>query len=187
MTVHVYPQPRDGAGPFAAAILGLIICVVALPVVLLLGGPLLGWFVGTLLWVINWTASNMMTKFALNSGQKAAVGVAGVSMMGRAFTVVIILYIIAARISHPIGLTAAAGLPRGVLVRPDGPRDVVQHAGARAPDADPAGPRRLMTRARFRAAMVAASAGLLAIPAIASANAKFDPSTEFKTNAVHPI
>jgi len=108
MTVHVYPQPRDGAGPFAAAILGLIICVVALPVVLLLGGPLLGWFVGTLLWAANWTVSNMMTKFALNSGQKAAVGVAGVSMMGRAFTVVIILYIIAARISHPIGLTAAA-------------------------------------------------------------------------------
>jgi hypothetical protein len=108
MTVHVYPQPRDGAGPFAAAILGLIICVVALPVVLLLGGPLVGWFVGTLLWVVNWTASNMMTKFALNSGQKAAVGVAGVSMMGRAFLVVITLYIIAARISHPIGLTAAA-------------------------------------------------------------------------------
>jgi hypothetical protein len=108
MTVHVYPQPRDGAGPFAAAILGLIICAVALPVVLLLGGPLAGWFIGTVLWVANWTASNMMTKFALNSGQKAAVGVAGVSMMGRAFTVVIILYIIAARISHPIGLTAAA-------------------------------------------------------------------------------
>ncbi len=108
MTVHVYPQPRDGAGPFAAAILGLIVCVVALPVVLLLGGPLVGWLVGTLLWVANWTASNMMTKFALNSGQKAAVGVAGVSMMGRAFMVVIILYIIAARISHPIGLTAAA-------------------------------------------------------------------------------
>jgi len=37
-----------------------------------------------------------------------------------------------------------------------------------------------MTRARLRAAMVAASAGLLAIPALASANTKFDPSTEFK-------
>jgi len=37
-----------------------------------------------------------------------------------------------------------------------------------------------MTRARLRAAMVAASAGLLAIPAVASANTKFDPSTEFK-------
>lgn len=37
-----------------------------------------------------------------------------------------------------------------------------------------------MTRARLRAAMVAASAGLLAIPAVASANSKFDPSTEFK-------
>ncbi len=37
-----------------------------------------------------------------------------------------------------------------------------------------------MTRARLRAAMVAASAGLLAIPAVASAKTKFDPSTEFK-------
>jgi len=44
-----------------------------------------------------------------------------------------------------------------------------------------------MTRARFRAALAAASAGLLAIPAVASANAKFDPSTEFKTNAYIPI
>jgi hypothetical protein len=108
MTVHVYPQPRDGAAPFTAAILGLIICAVALPVVILLEGPVVGWLVGTVLWVVNWTASNMLNKFALNSGQKAAVGVAGVSMMGRAFTVVIILYIVAARISHPIGLTAAA-------------------------------------------------------------------------------
>jgi len=108
MTVHVYPQPRDGAGPFVAATLGLIICAVALPVVILLEGPVAGWLVGTVLWLVNWTASNMLNKFALNSGQKAAVGVAGVSMMGRAFTVVIILYIVAARISHPIGLTAAA-------------------------------------------------------------------------------
>jgi F-type H+-transporting ATPase subunit a len=39
-----------------------------------------------------------------------------------------------------------------------------------------------MTRARFRAALVAASAVLLAIPAVASAKGKFDPSTEFKAS-----
>ena len=37
-----------------------------------------------------------------------------------------------------------------------------------------------MSPARLRAASLAASVGLLAIPAVASANTKFDPSTEFK-------
>jgi hypothetical protein len=108
MSVALYPPPREGALPFAAAILGLIGCVFALPVVWLLQGPLAGWALGAGLWVLNWTMAQMATKFALKSSQTAAVGVAGVSMMARAFFVVILLYIVAARISHPIGLAAAA-------------------------------------------------------------------------------
>jgi hypothetical protein len=108
MTVSVYPSPREGALPFAAAILGIIVCIVALPVVVLLEGPLVGWALGAGLWVINWTLAQMATKFSIGASPVAGVGVAGGSIMFRAFFVVIVLWIIAVRVSEPIGLTAAA-------------------------------------------------------------------------------
>ena len=78
MTVSVYPSPRDGALPFAAAILGIIVCIVALPVVLLLvHGPLSGWALGAGLWVMNWTLAQMATKFSIGASPAAGVGVAG--------------------------------------------------------------------------------------------------------------
>jgi hypothetical protein len=49
----------------------------------------------------------MATKFAIGASPAAGVGVAGGSIMFRAFFVVIILYIVAVRVSEPIGLTAA--------------------------------------------------------------------------------
>jgi hypothetical protein len=107
MSVAAYPLPRDGALPFAAAILGLIACAVALPVVLLVGGPLAGWALGTGLWVVNWMLAQMAIKFSLGASPAAGVGVAGGSIMFRAFFVVIALWIVAVRISEPIGLTAA--------------------------------------------------------------------------------
>jgi len=109
MTVSVYPSPREGALPFTAAILGIIVCIAALPVVLLVQAPLAGWVLGAGLWVINWTLAQMATKFSINStaSPAAGVGVAGGSIMIRAFLVVVILYAVAIRISHPIGLTAA--------------------------------------------------------------------------------
>jgi hypothetical protein len=107
MTVDVYPSPREGALPFAAAILGIIVCIVALPVVLLLKGPFAGWALGTGLWVVNWTLAQMATRFSLGASPAAGVGVAGGSIMARAFLVVVVLYIVAIRISQPIGLTAA--------------------------------------------------------------------------------
>jgi hypothetical protein len=107
MTVSVYPSPRDGALPFAAAILGIIVCIVALPVVPLVHGPLAGWALGAGLWVINWTLAQMATKFSIGASPAAGVGVAGGSIMVRAFLVVIVLYVVAIRVSQPIGLTAA--------------------------------------------------------------------------------
>lgn len=108
MSVAVYPSPREGALPFAAAILGLIICAIALPMVLIFRGPFAGWLLGTVLWIGNWSVAQMATKISLGtSSPAAAVGISGVSVMARAFVVVIILYAVAARVSQPVGLTAA--------------------------------------------------------------------------------
>ena len=49
----------------------------------------------------------MAVKFSLAASPVAGVGVAGGSIMFRAFFVVIALWIVAVRISEPIGLTAA--------------------------------------------------------------------------------
>jgi hypothetical protein len=107
MSVALYPQPREGALPFAAAILGIIVCVLALPVVWLVYGPIAGWALGTALWVVNWTLSQAATKYALGASPTAAVGVSGVSMMFRAFFVAIVVFIVAVRVSHPVAITAA--------------------------------------------------------------------------------
>jgi hypothetical protein len=107
MSVAVYPSPRQGALPFAAATLGIIVCVLALPVVLLVRGPFEGWAIGTGLWIVNWALAQMTTKFALGFAPAAAVGTSGVSVIGRAWLVAIVLFIVAIRISHPVALTAA--------------------------------------------------------------------------------
>ena len=107
MSVAVYPQPREGALPFAAAILGFIVCVLALPVVWLVYGPIAGWALGTALWTVNWILSTTATKYALGASPTAAVGVSGISMMFRAFFVAIVVFIVAVRVSHAIAVTAA--------------------------------------------------------------------------------
>ena len=83
MTVHVYRITATGRAAFAAATLGIIVCIVALPVVVLLEGPLVGWALGAGLWVINWTLAQMATKFSIGASPVAGVGVAGGSIMFR--------------------------------------------------------------------------------------------------------
>jgi hypothetical protein len=107
MSVALYPQPRDGALPFAAATLGFIVCVLALPVVWLLYGSIAGWALGAGLWTVNWTLSQMATKYALSASPTTAVGVSGISMMFRAFFVAIVIFAVAVRVSHAVGVTAA--------------------------------------------------------------------------------
>jgi hypothetical protein len=107
MSVALYPQPREGALPFAAATLGFIVCVLAAPVVWAVYGPMAGWALGVALWTINWILSQMATKYALASSPTTAVGVSGVSMMFRAFFVAIVVFVVAVRVSHAIAVTAA--------------------------------------------------------------------------------
>lgn len=107
MNSGVYPSPKEGALPFTAAILGTVVAVVALPLVLLAGGPLSGWLLGIGLWIANWSLQLVTTKVSLSATATTAVGVTGISLMARAWITAIILFIVALRVSEPIALTAA--------------------------------------------------------------------------------
>ncbi len=86
----------------------LVACLVALPIVLALGGPLNGWVLGTALWIANWAVQLATAKYALKMGQSAAVGVTGLSFIIRAWTVAGILFITALRFDETVALIAAA-------------------------------------------------------------------------------
>lgn len=107
MNSGVYPSPKEGALPFAAAILGIVVAVIALPLVLLADGPFNGWLLGIGLWIGNWSLQLLTTKVSLNTTATAAVGVTGISLMSRAWITAIILFIVAIRVSEPIAITAA--------------------------------------------------------------------------------
>lgn len=107
MNSGVYPSPKEGALPFAAAILGIVVAVIALPLVLLLDGPFNGWLLGIGLWIGNWSLQLLTTKVSLSTTATAAVGVTGISLMSRAWITAIVLFIVAIRVSEPLAITAA--------------------------------------------------------------------------------
>lgn len=107
MTTAVYPSPREGALPFTAAILGTVVGLIALPIVLLAGGPASGWMLGFGLWVANWLAQLATTKMAAQSAPTTAVGLTGISLMARAWGVAIVLFLVAIRGDKQMALTAA--------------------------------------------------------------------------------
>ena len=86
----------------------LLACLVALPLILALGGPLNGWVLGTALWIANWAVQLTTAKHAMKMGQTAAVGVTGISFIIRAWTVAGVLFITALRFDETVALVGAA-------------------------------------------------------------------------------
>lgn len=86
----------------------LVACLVALPIVLVLGGPLNGWVLGSALWIANWSVQLVTAKHALKMGQTAAVGITGISFIIRAWTVAGVLFITALRFDETVALVGAA-------------------------------------------------------------------------------
>ncbi len=81
--------------------------LLALPVVLLAGGDWSGWFIGYVLWIINWGIANAMAKYSFGMSATAAVGMSGVSFIARAWLTALVLFVIALRYSEEAGLIAA--------------------------------------------------------------------------------
>jgi len=93
---------------FAASSIGIAVALLALPFVLLAGGPIEGWLLGVALWIANWLFALLTGKFSADIEPTFAVGLAGLSFIARAWIVVGVLFVIALRFSEPIALTAAA-------------------------------------------------------------------------------
>ena len=86
--------------------IGVIVAVLCLPFVLLMGGPLNGWVLGVALWSVNWWLQLLTGKLVADTNPTAAVGLAGLSFISRAWLTAIILFVIALRYDEQIGLTA---------------------------------------------------------------------------------
>lgn len=87
--------------------IGLVVGILALPVVLLAGGGIGGWSIGFVLWCVNWGVAIATARWSLGLSATAAVGMSGVSFIARAWLIAIVLFVIALRYSEEAGLTAA--------------------------------------------------------------------------------
>ncbi len=92
---------------FAISTIGLVVVLLALPVVVALGGPVEGWLLGAGLWILNWAGQLFIGRFAVGLRPTAAVGVAGISFIARAWIVAIVLFVFALQVSETAGLVAA--------------------------------------------------------------------------------
>lgn len=103
----VAPYSPPPAGKAALSGIGLIVGLLALPVVLLAGGHWSGWFIGFLLWCANWGIAIATGRWTFGLTATAAVGMSGVSFIARAWLIAIVLFVIALRYSEEVGLIAA--------------------------------------------------------------------------------
>jgi hypothetical protein len=88
------------------AILGFIVLLLALPVVLLLSGPASGWLLGSVLFTGSWLVQRFIGKVSEGLDPTQAVGLTGISSIGRAVVVVMILFVIALKVDETVGLVA---------------------------------------------------------------------------------
>ncbi len=109
MTAAAPHAPEGLRGPLVLLVstVGLIVAILALPVVLALGGPIEGWLLGVGLWLVNWAGQLVTGKLALGMSPTSAVGVAGISFIARAWLVAGALFVVALTVDRVVGLTAA--------------------------------------------------------------------------------
>ena len=79
---------------FAAHNIDAIVAAVALPVFLLAGLPLEGWFWATALWAVNRYVQSVIERRAARMGALSGVGVLGASMLLRPWIGMLVLFLI---------------------------------------------------------------------------------------------
>lgn len=89
------------------AILGFIVLALALPVVLLAGGTFNGWLLGAALFTFSWIVQILIGRVAEGLEPTMAVGLIGISSIGRAVFVVLLLFLFAGKVDRVMGLIGA--------------------------------------------------------------------------------
>jgi hypothetical protein len=85
---------RPTLGTLAAHNVDAILAILALPVFLLAGLPLEGWFWATLLWAVNRYAQVLLERRAARSNALTGVGIMGASMLVRPWVGMLVLFLI---------------------------------------------------------------------------------------------
>lgn len=96
MSARVFQTPRPTPSRLLPAIAGALVIALALPVFLAAGWPLAGWALGAVLWLAAQALSLLLTRLRPGSGNLAASGVVGISMMFRAVAVGVVVIAVAA-------------------------------------------------------------------------------------------
>jgi hypothetical protein len=96
VSARVFQTPRLAPSRLLPAIAGAVVIALALPVFLAAGWPLAGWALGAVLWLAAQALSLLLTRLRPGSGNLAASGVVGISMMFRAVSVGVVVIAVAA-------------------------------------------------------------------------------------------
>jgi hypothetical protein len=107
VSARVFQTPRPVPSRLLPAAAGAGVVVLALPVFLAAGWPLAGWGLGAVLWLAAQAVTLLLTRLQPGTGNLAASGVLGISMMFRAIAVGVVLVAVAA---SDTGLAVSAAL-----------------------------------------------------------------------------
>ena len=108
----------------AAHNLDAIVAILAIPVFLIAGWPLEGWFWATALWAVNRYAQSVIERRAAQMGALRGVGVLGASMLLRPWIGMLVLFLIT---KHETALAVSAVLLFLLLVTIDIATRVLTH------------------------------------------------------------
>jgi hypothetical protein len=106
VSARVFSTPRPMPSRLLPVAAGALVLALALPVFLAAGWPLSGWGLGAVLWVAAQALSLLLTRLRPGTGNLAASGVLGISMMFRAVAVGVVVIAVAAT-DPEVGVAAA--------------------------------------------------------------------------------
>lgn len=106
MSARVFSTPRPVPSRLLPAIAGGVVIALALPVFLVAGWSLAGWGLAAILWLAAQALSLLLTRLRPGTGNLAASGVVGISMMFRALAVGVVVIAVAAT-DPEVGVAAA--------------------------------------------------------------------------------
>ena len=106
MRLAMFETPRAVPGRLLPALAAAGVLVLALPVFLAAGLPLVGWILASVLWLAGEALALLLTRLGVGADKLAASGVVGIGMTMRSVAVGVVLIAVAATDAR-LGLSAA--------------------------------------------------------------------------------
>jgi len=110
-----WTEPRRAPRTMLPTVAGAFVVVVALPLFLLAGWPVLGWAIGAVLWVASEGLGRLLARRKADAGNLAAAGVVAFGMFFRAIAVMVVVFAVAVS-DKSVGLAAALTYAAGYSI-----------------------------------------------------------------------